>query len=71
MGRHALDVIQDDRRAVDLFMTGLGVAYISIRTEDRRLDSVIEEARQLERHHIMHGTIFDPYASNSSGVMMI
>ena len=47
-------------------MTGLGAAYISIRTEGRRLDNVIEEARQLERRHIMHDTITDPYASSSS-----
>ena len=50
-------------------MTGLGTAYISIRTEDRRLDSVIKEAQQLERRHIMYGIISDPYAS-SSGVVM-
>ena len=53
-----------------LFVTGLGAAYISIRTEDWRLDSVIEEARQLERRHIMHDTIFNPYASSNSGVVM-
>ena len=51
-------------------MTGLAVVYISIRTKDRRLDSVIEEARQLERRLIIHGTISDPYASSSSGVVM-
>ena len=68
-GRHTLDVIQDDRRLVELFVTGLGAAYISISTEGRRLDSVIEEARQLERHHIIHDTIFDPYASGSGVVM--
>ena len=70
LGRHALDVMQDDRRAVELFMMGLGTAYISIRTEDRRLDSVIEEARQFERCHIMHDTISNPYVSSSSGVVM-
>ena len=69
LGRHALDVMQDDRRSLELFVTGLGAAYISIRTEDRRLDNIIEEARQLERRHIMHDTISDPYAS-SSGVVM-
>ena len=69
LARHALDVIQNDRRVVELFVTGLGAAYISIQTEDQRLDSVIEEARQLERCHIMYGTILDPYAS-SSGVVM-
>ena len=51
-------------------MTGLGAAYISIKTKGRRLDSVIEEARQLERRHIMHGTIVDAYAISSSGVAM-
>ena len=70
LGRHALDVIHDDRRVLELFVMGLGAAYISIKTEDRRLDIVIEEARQLERHHIMHDTISDPYASSSSGVVM-
>ena len=43
LGCHALDMIQDDRRVVELFVMGLGAAYISIKTEDRRLDSVIEE----------------------------
>ena len=46
---HAVDVMQDERRAVELFVTGLGPAYIGIRTEDWRLESVIEEAKQLER----------------------
>ena len=41
-------------------MTGLGPAYIGIRTEDWRLESVVEEARQLERRDIMHGTIPNP-----------
>ena len=58
LDRHALDVMQDDMRSVELFVMGLGAAYISIQTEDWRLDSVIEEARQLERRHIMHDTIF-------------
>ena len=49
LSRHVVDVMQDDRRAVELYMTGLGLAYIGIRTEDRRLESVVEEARQLER----------------------
>ena len=30
-------------------MEGLGSAYIGIRSEDQRLESVIEEARLLER----------------------
>ena len=58
-------------KAVELFKMDLGAAYISIRTKGRRLDSVIEEARQLERRHIMHGTIVNPYASSSSGVVII
>ena len=70
MGHHALDVMQDDKRSVELFVTSLGAAYISIRTEDRRLDRVIEEAQQLKRRHIMHGSISDPYASNSSRVAL-
>ena len=70
MGRHALDVMQDDKRSIELFVTGLGAAYISIWMEDQRLNNVIKEARQLERRHIMHGTISDPYASSSSGVVI-
>ena len=34
LGRHALDMMQDDKRAVELFMMSLGAAYISIWTED-------------------------------------
>ena len=44
LGHYALDVMQDDRRLVELFVMGLSAAYISITIEDRRLDSVIEEA---------------------------
>ena len=69
LGRHALDLMQDDRRSIELFMMDLGIAYINIRTKDRRLDSVIEKARQFERRHIMHDTISDPYASSSRVVM--
>ena len=41
--------MQDERRVGELYVTGLGPAYIGIRTEDWRLESVVEEARQLER----------------------
>ena len=45
LGRFALDVIQDEDRASELFMVGLGFAYISIRPGGRILHNVIEEAR--------------------------
>ena len=40
---------------MELFLIGLGPAYIGIRIEDQRLESVIEEARQLERQHTCMG----------------
>ena len=49
LSRHAVDVMQDERRVIELYVTGLGPAYIGIWIEDRRLESVIEEARQLKR----------------------
>ena len=49
LSRHAANVMQDERRAVELYVTELGPAYISIWTGDQRLESVVEEARQLER----------------------
>ena len=49
LSSHAADVIQDERRAVELYVTGLGPAYIGMRTGDQRLESVVEEARQLKR----------------------
>ena len=45
LSRHAVDMIQDERRAVELYVTGLDPTYIGIQTEDRRLESVIEEAK--------------------------
>ena len=46
---HVVNVMRDEGRVVELFVTGLGPAYIGVRTRDRRLESVIQEARQLER----------------------
>ena len=46
-------------------MTGLVPAYVGIQTEDQRLESVIEEARHLERQKIKRGTIPDPFMSSS------
>ena len=66
LGRFAPDVMQDDDRSAELYVIGLGSAYISIRPGGRTLLSVIEEARQLERRHIMHGTIPDPCQSGNS-----
>ena len=45
LSRHVADVMQDERRPVELYMTGLGPAYIGIQIEDRRLESVVKEAR--------------------------
>ena len=70
LSRYAMDVIQDESREVELYVIGLGPTYIGIWTEDRRLESVVEEARQFERRHIMHGTILDPYLSSSSGYVV-
>ena len=45
LSRHIMDVMQDEKRAVELFMIGLGPTYIGIQTEDQSLDRVIEEDR--------------------------
>ena len=69
LGRFAPDVMQDEDRAFELFVIGLGSDYISIRPGGRTLHSV-EEARQLERRYTMYGNIADPYAGSSGrGVM--
>ena len=47
--RHTTDVREDESRAMDLFMTGLGPTYVGIHIEGHTLESVIQEARQLER----------------------
>ena len=49
LSRHVIYMMQDERRVIELFMTRLGPTYIGVRTKDQRLESVIEEARQLER----------------------
>ena len=49
LSHHTADVMQDERRVVELYVIGLGPAYIGIQTEDWRLESVVEEDRQLER----------------------
>ena len=36
-----------------------------IRPEGRSLESVVEEAQQVERRHIWHGTMPNPYQSGS------
>ena len=70
LGCFTPDVMHDEDRAAELYVIGLGSAYISIRPRGRTLHSVIEEARQLERRYAMYGTIFDPYTSNiGRGVM--
>ena len=43
LGRYAPDVMQDEDRASELFVIGLGSAYIGIKLEGRTLHSVIEE----------------------------
>ena len=42
LGRFAPDVMQDEDRVFELFVIGLGSAYISIRPGGRTLHSVIE-----------------------------
>ena len=66
LGRFAPDVMHDEDRATELYVIGLGSAYVSIRPGGRTLHSVIEEARQLERRYTMYSTVPDPYASGSS-----
>ena len=51
-------------------MIRLDPAYIGIQTEDQRLENDVEEVKQLERRHIIHGTIPDPYLSSSSGYVV-
>ena len=70
LGRFAPDVMQDEDRASELYVIGLGSAYISIRPGGRTLHSVIEEARQLERHYTMYGSVADPYAGGSDREVM-
>ena len=60
---YATDVIQDVPRAVELYVFGLGPEFMVIRPEGRSLESVVEEARQVERRHIRHGTLPDPSQS--------
>ena len=48
LGRFAPDVMKDEDRASELYLIGLGSAYISIKPGGRTLHSVIKEARQLE-----------------------
>ena len=70
LGRFAPDIMQDEDRAAEFFVFGLGSAYVSIRPGGRTLYSVIEEARQFERRYAMYSTVPDPYASGSSGGVM-
>ena len=65
LSRYATDVIQDISRAVELYVFGLGPEFMVIRPEGRSLESVVEEARQVERRHIRHGTLPDLYQSGS------
>ena len=66
LGRYAPDVMQDEDRASELFVIGLGSAYIGIKLEGRTLHSVIEEkARQLKRRYTMCGTMPNSYVSSS------
>ena len=66
-GRQKLrETFIDEMRAVELYVTGLGPTYIGIRTEGRSLNGVIEETRQMERRHVRHRTIPDPYMGSST-----
>ena len=65
LSRYATDVIQDVPRAVELYVFGLGPEFMVIRPEGRNLESVVEEAWQVERRHIRHGTMPDLYQSDS------
>ena len=71
LSRYATDVFQDVPRAVELYVFGLGPEFMVIRPEGRSLESVVEEARQVERRHIRHGTMPDPYQSSSVGLTQI
>ena len=64
LSRYGANVIRDEHKGVYLFVTGFGPSYIGIQIEDQRLESVIEEARQLERRYIRRGIIPDPYVSS-------
>ena len=69
LSRHTADMMGDECRSVDLYVTGLGPTYVEILTEGRTLESIIDEARQLERRPIMHGMIPDPYMSRDGGTV--
>ena len=56
--------MQDEDRAAELFVNGLGQAYVSIKLGGRTLHSVIEEAQQLERRYTIYGFMPDRYASS-------
>ena len=45
LGWFAPDVMQDEDRASELYVIGLGSAYISIKPGGRTLHSVIEESK--------------------------
>ena len=49
LSRYSTDVIQDIPRAVELYVFGLGPEFMVIRLESRSLESVAEEAWQVER----------------------
>ena len=51
---------------VDLYMTGLGPSYVRIHTEGHTLESIIKEARLLERRNIGQGMILDLYITRDS-----
>ena len=61
LSHYATDVVHDVPRAVELYVFGLGPEFMVIRPEGRGLESVVEEARQVERRHIRNGTMPDPY----------
>ena len=44
MSYHTVDVIQDERRVMELYVTRLSLVYIDIKAKDRNLVNVIEEA---------------------------
>ena len=49
MSCYTSNVMEDEHRAVDLYVIGLGPIYMGIHTKGCTLESVIDEAKQLER----------------------
>ena len=63
LGWYAPDGMRDEDRVSELFVIGLGSAYIGIKLEGRTLHSV--KKKKLKRRYTMYGTMSNLYVSSS------